>query len=201
MEVRFLWVQHEVRSGRISIKKIAGFDNPTDVATKHVDATTLMRCQSAAGLRRWSPSAGVLVALTLLPVVSGMREEGSEPDGSVFMIVMGLAAYGSMHVISQLIELVRGVAIAGSRTRTHVRHVGTQTELVRSPVGTQTEAARSYFASDQGKCFHSTPTCRGLHSRSTPLREFASRPRHLRACSVCHDQAGEPVEFSGATAQ
>ena len=61
MEVRFLWVQNEVRSGRIAIKKILGTDNATDVATKHVDAATLLRCQTSAGMRCWAPATSSLL--------------------------------------------------------------------------------------------------------------------------------------------
>jgi hypothetical protein len=64
MEVRFLWVQAEVRSGRISIKKIPGVENATDVATKHVDSTTLLRCLASAGMRTWSASSAALLSAT-----------------------------------------------------------------------------------------------------------------------------------------
>ena len=64
MEVRFLWVQNEVRSGRVAIKKIPGVENATDVATKHVDAATLLRCLTSAGMRTWSTSSATLLSAT-----------------------------------------------------------------------------------------------------------------------------------------
>ena len=50
MELKFLWVQREAEEGRVRVKKVTGFDNTTDVATKHVDAATLAHCQVALGL-------------------------------------------------------------------------------------------------------------------------------------------------------
>ena len=54
MDVRFLWVQDEVAEKRVEVRKIRGDENPTDLATKHVDAATLQYCQDAVGLRPWS---------------------------------------------------------------------------------------------------------------------------------------------------
>ncbi len=93
MEVRYLWVQHEVRSGRIPIKKIAGYDNPTDIATKHVDTETMKRCQASAGIRRWSPNTGIIIALTLIPVAAAAADE-AEGVGAAFWLAMAFAVFG-----------------------------------------------------------------------------------------------------------
>ena len=40
LNVRYLWVQDQVKSERLGLKKVAGADNPADIATKHVNADT-----------------------------------------------------------------------------------------------------------------------------------------------------------------
>ncbi len=45
LEVRYLWVQEALKGGRLQVKKVAGVDNPADVATKglgEADATRLL---------------------------------------------------------------------------------------------------------------------------------------------------------------
>ena len=102
MEVRFLWVQQEIRSGRIPIKKIAGVDNPTDIATKHVDTATMMKCQSAAGLRRWTPRTGLMVVLTMLPLAAAVNEDETGGGWGPFMLAMSFAVYGLCQAVMRL---------------------------------------------------------------------------------------------------
>ena len=45
LEARYLWVQEAFKGGRLQVKKVAGVDNPADVATKglgEADATRLL---------------------------------------------------------------------------------------------------------------------------------------------------------------
>ena len=48
---RQLWVQEKLRSGEFSLHKHPGSENPGDLLTKHVDATTLQSHCERAGLR------------------------------------------------------------------------------------------------------------------------------------------------------
>ena len=48
METRYLWIQEEL--GAQGMKLTKETDNATDVATKHVDAATLMKCMVTIGL-------------------------------------------------------------------------------------------------------------------------------------------------------
>ena len=50
METRNLWIQEELRAQGMKLTKVKGTDNATDVATKHVDAATLMKCMVTIGL-------------------------------------------------------------------------------------------------------------------------------------------------------
>jgi hypothetical protein len=124
MEVRYLWVQQEIRSGRITLGKVAGRDNPTDIATKHVDTETMKRCQASAGLRRWTPSTGIIVALTLLPVAAATNDN----DGGVgmcFYITMAFAIIGLGQAGMYLASLAGYICQGGRATRT----VGIQTDM------------------------------------------------------------------------
>ena len=184
MEVRYLWVQHEVRSGRIPIKTIAGYDNPTDIATKHVDTETMKRCQASAGLRRWSPSAGIIIALTLLPVAAAADEtEGG--IGAASWLAMAFAMFGlsqaGMHIAAAVSRWSRSGRIA-------FRTVGTQTGNATEPL----VPPRRFFTTQKGDCYHSRENCKGLATRTTAMTELATRPPMLRPCSRCHNELGEP---------
>ena len=50
METRYLWIQEELRAQRMKLTKVKETENATDVATKHVDATTLTKCMVTIGL-------------------------------------------------------------------------------------------------------------------------------------------------------
>ena len=50
METRYLWIQEELRAQRMKLTEVKGTENGTDVATKHVDATTLTKCTVTSGL-------------------------------------------------------------------------------------------------------------------------------------------------------
>jgi hypothetical protein len=65
LEVRFLWVQEALRDGRFVIQKVAGTENPADIATNgfgEADASRLLGavggCAVARGRRpRWADLA------------------------------------------------------------------------------------------------------------------------------------------------
>ena len=50
METRYLWIQEELHAERMKLTKVKGTETATDVATKHVDAATLMTCLVTIGL-------------------------------------------------------------------------------------------------------------------------------------------------------
>ena len=50
VETRYLWIQEELRAQPTKLTKVKGTESATDVATKHVDATTLTKCMVTIGL-------------------------------------------------------------------------------------------------------------------------------------------------------
>ena len=50
MEVRLRWLQHTVREGRLTVKKVPGDDNVADLLTKPGEANVQDKHCSAAGL-------------------------------------------------------------------------------------------------------------------------------------------------------
>ena len=50
MEARYFWIQEQLRAERMKLAKVKGTENATDVARKHVDATTLTKCMVTIGL-------------------------------------------------------------------------------------------------------------------------------------------------------
>ncbi len=55
LEVRYLWVQEALKGGRLQIRKVAGTDNPADVATKglgEADATRLLETVGGVAIPR-----------------------------------------------------------------------------------------------------------------------------------------------------
>ncbi len=186
MEVRYLWVQGEIRSGRIPIKKVPGLENPTDIATKHVDTETMIKCQAAAGLRRWAPSTGLVIAL-VLPVVTAAASDNDESVGCGFVLAMCFAIYGVCQAGLFAAAALRsmGTTIQAIRVATHT--VGTQTDTtIGHEPPTAARAPERFFMSQRGDCYHQRSDCKGLATRTTEMIEVASRPLHLRPCSKCH---------------
>ena len=50
MENGHLWIEEKLRVQRVKLTWVKGTEKATDVATKHVDATTLMKCVVTIGL-------------------------------------------------------------------------------------------------------------------------------------------------------
>ena len=51
LNVRYLWVQGQVKSERLGLKKVAGADNPADIATKHLNADIMRKHLESLGVR------------------------------------------------------------------------------------------------------------------------------------------------------
>ena len=51
LNVRYLWVQDQVKSERLGLKKVAGADNPADIATKHLNADIMRKHLESLGVR------------------------------------------------------------------------------------------------------------------------------------------------------
>ena len=47
-----LWIQEQVRSGRIKLEKILGTENPADVFAKYVDRATMQKAMSKINIAR-----------------------------------------------------------------------------------------------------------------------------------------------------
>ena len=186
MEVRYLWVQGEIRSGRIPIKKVPGLENPTDIATKHVDTETIVKRQAAAWLRCWAPSTGLVIAL-VLPVVTGAASDNDESVGYGFVLAMCFATYCVCQAGPFAAAALRsmGTTIQAIRVATHT--VGTQTgTIIGHEPPTAARAPERFFMSQRGDCYFQRSDCKGLATRTTEMIEVAVRPLHLRPCSKCH---------------
>ena len=51
LNVRYLWVQDQVKSERLWLEKVAGADNPADIATKHLSADIMRKHLESLGVR------------------------------------------------------------------------------------------------------------------------------------------------------
>ena len=154
------------------LKKVAGLDNTTDVATKHVDTATLVRCQAALGLIIFSENVRAAVA----------ADGEDELEVSLtFVAVTGLALVGLLSLLEKAGRVMRDGLHRGRGVAAPARReAGTQTE----PAATVTASPPSgppwaMFTTKYGECVHVDRSCRGLASaRTLSLKE-------LRPCSVC----------------
>ena len=63
LDVTDLWCQEQVRTGKVSLHKVLGTQNPADIMTKHTDRATLEKMLGLMNLRTMSGRAeGALVA-------------------------------------------------------------------------------------------------------------------------------------------
>jgi hypothetical protein len=186
MELKFLWVQHEVEEARVRVRKVAGFDNTTDVAAQHVDAATLAHCHIALGLIIFAGKFG------------GAEAAGEEDDsvGSALLALMTLlAAVGVSALFERLVRaasyLCRGskAAPAAARiktaTQTEPLEVASQPEL---PASTRSSAGgvappSAFFVARYGECVHGSSSCRGVAPAKYPLRE-------VRVFTLCMPRRG-----------
>ena len=51
LNVRYLWVQDQVKNERLWLEKVAGADNPADIATKHLSADIMRKHLESLGVR------------------------------------------------------------------------------------------------------------------------------------------------------
>ena len=51
LNVRYLWVQDQVKRERLWLEKVAGADNPADLATKHLSADVMRKHLESLGVR------------------------------------------------------------------------------------------------------------------------------------------------------
>ena len=51
LNVRYLWVQDQEKSERLWLEKVAGADNPADIATKHLSADIMRKHLESLGVR------------------------------------------------------------------------------------------------------------------------------------------------------
>ena len=49
IRVQYLWVQETIKEKRLSLEKVPGADNPSDIFTKHLDAATMSRHMTTLG--------------------------------------------------------------------------------------------------------------------------------------------------------
>ena len=66
LNVRYLWLQDQVKAEALGLEKVAGADNPADLGTKHANAETMMRhmvrlgARTSGGRASSAPTLGVL---------------------------------------------------------------------------------------------------------------------------------------------
>ena len=51
LEVRHLWLQEEISSHRVQLRKVAGEANPADLMTKYLSIRQVLKCLEFLGLR------------------------------------------------------------------------------------------------------------------------------------------------------
>ena len=51
LNVRYLWVQDQVKREQLGLEKVAGTDNPADLATKHFNAEVMKKHLERLGVR------------------------------------------------------------------------------------------------------------------------------------------------------
>ncbi len=137
-------------------------------------------------LRGWSPSTGIIIALTLLPVAAAAADEADGGTVLAFYLATAFAVFGisqaGMHVATFVGRISRG----GRTTRT----VGTQMDMEPPPPAPPPErnptTPRRFFVTQRSDCYHSRENCKGLATRTTELIELGSRPLTLRPCTKCH---------------
>ena len=49
LNVQYLWLQDRLRTGDLGVKKVLGTENPSDIFTKHLDATSMRKCFERLG--------------------------------------------------------------------------------------------------------------------------------------------------------
>ena len=76
LNVRYLWLQDLVKQETIGMKKVAGADNPADLATKHLNAETMTRHLTRLGVRTSGGRANSAPALGVLGVKRRGRRGG-----------------------------------------------------------------------------------------------------------------------------
>ena len=63
IEVRDLWLQEQVRSGKVKVEKVLGTENAADILTKHVPPDTVDRHICSLGVHRQTGRADSAPAL------------------------------------------------------------------------------------------------------------------------------------------
>ncbi len=81
INVQYLWLQERVRNGEMSVKKVAGIDNPADLMTKHLAAHDMARHAESIGLETCTNRAETAPQLArvegaLCPVVYAENKHG-----------------------------------------------------------------------------------------------------------------------------
>ena len=93
LKVQFLWVQERIRSGDLTVQKVAGVDNPADLLTKHLGVADMRRHVEALGIqtsRSRAAAAPRLSATSSGPSATssgdGHEEWQRGDDGTICMV-------------------------------------------------------------------------------------------------------------------
>ena len=177
-EAAAAWVQRPVEDGRVCVKKVAGLDNTTDVATQHVDAATHMRCQVALGL------------FVLAGEFRGAEATGEErrDESNALFLVMTLLAVASAHALLERCgRIAHHLCGPGPQVGAVIarRHAASQTEPMAAVARdvAVSAAPSALFVSRYGECVHGSRACRGISSTGHAVRE-------LRPCGICMPRRG-----------
>ena len=176
--LKSLWVRREVEDGRVRVKKVAGLDNTTDVATKHVDAATRARCQVALGL---------VVLAGEFRGAEAAGEETRDESNALFLAMTLLAVAGAHALLERCGRIAHHLCGPGPQVGAVIarRHAASQTEPMAAVARdvTVSAAPSALFVARYGECVHGSRACRGISSVGHAVRE-------LRPCGICMPRRG-----------
>ena len=156
IEVRHLWIQEEISSGRVVAVKEKGTENLADVGTKFLEGPAFITCRSALGVR--ALSVAVITQLSGCMWAPG----GGHQQNDLFTPTMVLMVF--------LVGLLLGTFISSARGRSTsaVAQVSIESKAVATrPLDARATAAtdlpvEGVWVSVAGERWHRDRDCRGL---------------------------------------
>jgi len=162
IRVQYLWVQDVIKEKRLGVQKVPGVDNPSDVLTKHLDASTMSRhlttlgFNDAKGRAHTAPTlsyfgCGILTGASCALMVSGAPwlvppDDGSQPETPLGVFGLGLGSTIPVRVVcpvndrcavhdaTQQRELQRSEGLLCSSTKPQMRvNTATRAALPMAP--------------------------------------------------------------------
>ena len=177
LNVRYLWVQDQVKRERLWLEKVAGADNPADLATKHLSADVMRKHLESLGVRvgggraRSAPLLGSLGRRGRRRHTSGMGPQRPEGWSKV-----GTESVGPQRPGGETAE-----KDAGRRAKDRHTDRGTERDKVQVKGGPSITS------------FGRTKDAPLRPETSVPLSDLPAQPvlnACLRHCAACEAQIG-----------